>query len=84
MRYSLAMAKSYTVIGRYEDTGEVTLHYIHATGEDVHYEVLRHWGQVTNQGQYEVLAVLPGELQPAATPATLKMYVERHFQKRSA
>jgi len=46
--------------------------------------VLRHWGQVTNQGQYEVLAVLPGELQPAATPATLKMYVERHFQKRSA
>lgn len=88
-------AQTYTVIGRYEGTGEVVIDYIEVAGDDVHFEVLRHWGQQVVQDQehsppadaaapdahfYEVLAAFPGEISPSATPETLKKYVDTHFE----
>ncbi len=74
--------RRYTIIGRYEDTGETVINYIEANGSDVHYEVLRHWGGISHGAPaYEILAVFSGELMPAVTPQTLKMYVDRHFPK---
>ena len=76
----MAKQTRYTIIGRYDDSGEIVINYIEVDGEDIHYEVLRHWGQFKGDGNhYEVIAVFPGELTPAATPETLKKYVDVHF-----
>ncbi len=81
----MGSVRRFTVIGRYEDTGETVINYIEVNGSDVHYEVLRHWGIVSQSApQYEILAVFTGELTPAVTPQTLKMYVDRHFPQGAA
>jgi len=79
-RGNMGSLRKFTIIGRYEDTGETVINYIDVNGADVHYEVLRHWGEYSQAApQYEILAVFSGELTPAVTPQTLKMYVDRHF-----
>ena len=81
----MGQKRKFTIIGRYDDTGETVINYLDVNGSDVHYEVLRHWGTVSQSvPQYEILAVFGGELSPAVTPQTLKMYVERHFPEHAA
>ncbi|MGE0252223.1 MAG: hypothetical protein AB7G80_06415 [Dongiaceae bacterium] len=72
--------RSFTIVGRYEDTGEVVINTVEVDGGDVHFEILRHWGEVTRlQPSYEILVVFAGEMAPAVTPETMRLYVERHF-----
>ena len=76
----MGQKRSFTIIGRFDDTGETVINYIDVNGSDVHFEILRHWGEVNQlTPHYEILAVFLGELTPAVTPQTLKTYVEQHF-----
>lgn len=76
----MANKRTFTIVGRFSDTEETVINYIDVDGADVHFEILRHWGEVNQlTPHYEILAVFLGELAPAVTPQTLKTYIEQHF-----
>ena len=73
----------YTVIGRYDDTGETTvavLPFDESSG-DPHMAAVRHTGQLSEQGEFEVVAVLRGKCEVLVTQQSLRLFAERLLAK---
>ncbi len=73
----------YTIIGRYADTGETTLAvvpYDPSVG-DPHMAALRHTGELSEEGEFEVVAVLRGKCDLLVTQQSLRLYCERLLAK---
>lgn len=69
----------YTIIGRYDDTGETTiavLPYDAASG-DPHVAALRHTAALSEHGEFEVVAVLRGKCDVLVTQQSLRLFAER-------
>jgi hypothetical protein len=69
----------YTIIGRFDDTGETTvtvLPYDSSCG-DPHVAALRHTADLSEQGEFEVVAVLRGKSDILVTQQSLRLFAER-------
>ncbi len=69
----------FTIIGRYDDTGETTvavLSYDPVKG-DPHAAALRHTADLSEQGEFEVVAVLRGRCDVMVTQQSLRLFAER-------
>jgi hypothetical protein len=77
------MAECYTIIGRYDDTGETTVAVIpyDAASGDPHLAALRHTGDLSEEGEFEVVAVLRGPCEVLVTQQSLRLYAERLLAK---
>lgn len=73
----------YTVIGRYDDSGETTVAVLpfDASAGDPHMAALRHTGQLSEQGEFEVVAVLRGKCEVLVTQQSLRLFAERLLSK---
>lgn len=72
-------AEYYTIIGRYDDTGDTTvavLAYDKATGHP-HVAALRHTAELSARGEFEVIAVLRGRCEVLVTQQSLRVYTRR-------
>ncbi len=69
----------FTVIGRYADSGEATITVIARDAEqsEPHWVALRLTGALSEQGAFEVVAVLRGRCELLATQQSLCLYAER-------
>jgi hypothetical protein len=67
----------YTIIGRYDDTGETTVAVLpyDATSGDPHVAALRHTADLSEHG--EVVAVLRGKCDVLVTQQSLRLFAER-------
>ena len=72
-------AEWYTIIGRYDDTGDTTvtvIPYDLASG-DPHLAALRHVADLSDHGEFEVVAVMRGRCSVLVTHQSLRLYAER-------
>jgi hypothetical protein len=69
----------YTIIGRYEDSGDTTVTLVprDAATEDPHMAALRHTGDLSEAGEFEVVAVLRGPCDVLVTQQSLRIFAER-------
>jgi len=69
----------YTIIGRYDDTGEATVTVLSydATSGDPHVAALRHMADLSEHGEFEVVAVLRGKTDVLVTQQSLRLFAER-------
>lgn len=78
------MAEGYlTIIGRYDDSGDTTVAVVPWEGGavDPHMAALRHTGQLSEAGEFSVVAVLRGRCQVLVTQQSLSLYAERLLGK---
>lgn len=78
-RDDMTLSDCYTIIGRYDDTGETTvavLPYDSASG-DPHVAALRHTADLSERGEFEVVAVLRGRCDVLVTQQSLRLFAER-------
>jgi hypothetical protein len=75
----LETADCYTIIGRYDDTGDVTVAVMprHAANSDPHMAALEHTGAVSEAGEFEVVAVLHGKCDVLVTQQSLRLFARR-------
>ncbi len=78
-----AATECYTIIGRYDDTGETTVAVVpyDASTGDPHMTALRHTGELSAEGEFEVVAVLRGRSDLLVTQQSLRLYCERLLAK---
>jgi len=71
----------YTVIGRFDDTGDTTIAVIarDAANSDPHWVALRHTGEISEAGEFEVVAVLRGRCEVLVTQQSLRLFTERQL-----
>jgi hypothetical protein len=69
----------YTIIGRFDDTGHTTVSVIpyDASSGDPHLAALRHTGELSEGGEFEVVAVIRGKCDVLVTQQSLQLYAER-------
>jgi hypothetical protein len=75
----MSVSDFYTIIGRYDDTGETTvsvLPYDAASG-DPHVAALRHTAELSEHGEFEVVAVMRGKGEVLVTQQSLRLFAER-------
>lgn len=74
----------FTIVGRYDDSGETTVAYVprDLLHEEPHAAALRHTALHSENGQFEVVAVLAGRCQVLVTGQTLRLYAERLLRGR--
>jgi hypothetical protein len=73
----------YTIIGRYDDTGDTTVVVVpyDATSGDPHVAALRHTAELSESGEFEVVAVLRGKPDVLVTQQSLRLFTERLMAK---
>lgn len=69
----------FTIIGRYDDSGETTVAVIKrdADNSDPHWTALRHTGELSENGEFEVVALLRGRCDVLVTQQSLRLFAER-------
>jgi len=69
----------FTIIGRYDDSGETTVAVIRRDGEhaDPHWTALKHTALLSEQGEFEVVALLRGRCEVLVTQQSLRLFAER-------
>jgi hypothetical protein len=69
----------FTVIGRYDDSGETTVAVIQRDAEhaDPHWTALKHTAALSEQGEFEVVALLRGRCEVLVTQQSLRLFAER-------
>jgi hypothetical protein len=69
----------FTIVGRYDDSGDATVTVVLRTADnaDPHWAALRHTGALSEQGEFEVVAVLRGRCEVLATQQSLRLFAER-------
>ena len=69
----------YTVIGFYDDSGDTTVSVIprDAAHADPHWAALRHAGDFSRHGEFEIVALLKGRVEILVTQQSLRVYAER-------
>lgn len=74
----------FTIIGRYEDSGETTVAFVprDLANEEPHAAALRHTARHSDGGQFEIVAVLAGQCPPLVTQQSLRLYAERLMRGR--
>ncbi|MDR3439228.1 hypothetical protein [Telmatospirillum sp.] len=73
----------FTIIGRYDDTGETTvavLPYDPAKG-DPHMVALRHTAELSERGEFEVVAVMRGRCDVLVTQQSLRLFADRIMRR---
>jgi hypothetical protein len=75
----MTQSDSYTIIGRYDDTGETTIAVVayDATSGDPHVAALRHTADLSDHGEFAVVAVLRGSCEVLVTQQSLRLFAER-------
>jgi hypothetical protein len=73
----------YTIIGRYDDTGDVTVVVVprDAANADPHWAALRHTGSLSEDGEFEVVAVLRGCCDVLVTQQSLRLFSQRQLAR---
>lgn len=74
------MAGGYlTIIGRYDDSGDTTVAVVpwEEGAADPHMAALRHTGQLSEGGEFSVVAVLGGRCRVLVTQQSLQLFTER-------
>ena len=68
-----------TIIGRYDDSGDTTVALVpwKEGAGDPHLAALRHTGQLSEDGEFSVVAVLLGRCQVLVTQQSLQLYTEK-------
>lgn len=74
-----ASVEYYTIIGRYEDTGDTTVTVLphDPACADPHLLALRHTAALSTDGEFEVVAVLKGRCDVLVTQQSLRLFVDR-------
>jgi hypothetical protein len=69
----------YTIIGRYADTADTTVVVIpyDALSGDPHLAALRHTADLSENGEFEVVAVLRGRPDVLVTQQSLRLFADR-------
>jgi len=69
----------FTIIGRYDDSGETTLTVIQRDAEhaDPHWTALKHTADLSENGEFEVIALLRGRCEILVTQQSLRLFAER-------
>lgn len=69
----------FTVIGRYDDSGDTTISVIgrDAANTDPHWAALKHTGELSEAGEFEVVALLRGRCEVLVTQQSLRLFAER-------
>ena len=72
-------ADCYTIIGRFDDSGHATVAIIDRDAEhaDPHWTALRHAADLSDEAEFEVVAVLKGRVEVLVTQQSLRLYTER-------
>jgi hypothetical protein len=78
-------AECYTIIGRYDDSGHATVAFIDRTADftDPHWTALRHTADLTDDAEFEVVAVLKGRVEVLVTQQSLRLYTERLMAEKA-
>jgi len=68
-----------TIIGRFDDSGEVTVAVLPCDGGtgDPHLAALRHTAELSQRGEFEVVAVLRGRCAVLVTQQSLRLFARR-------
>jgi hypothetical protein len=71
----------FTGIGRYDDSGDTTIAVIgrDAANSDPHWAALRHTGEMSDSGEFEVVALLRGRCEVLVTQQSLRLFAERQL-----
>ena len=71
----------YTVIGRFDDSGDTTVAVIERdeANSDPHWAALRHTGAMSESGEFEVVALLRGRCEVLVTQQSLRLFAERQL-----
>jgi hypothetical protein len=69
----------FTVIGRYDDSGETTVAVIQRDSDhaDPHWTALKHTAALSEEGEFEVVALLRGRCEILVTQQSLRLFAER-------
>jgi hypothetical protein len=69
----------FTIIGRYDDSGETTLTVVRRDAEhaDPHWTALKHTAELSEAGEFEVIALLRGRCEILVTQQSLRLFAER-------
>jgi hypothetical protein len=69
----------YTIIGRFDDSGHATVAVVERTADhaDPHWTALRHTADLSDDAEFEVVAVLKGRVEVLVTQQSLRLYTER-------
>ena len=75
----------YTIIGRFDDSGHATVAVIERTVDhaDPHWTALRHTADLSDDAEFEVVAVLRGRVEVLVTQQSLRLYTERLLTDKS-
>jgi len=69
----------FTIIGRYDDSGETTVAVIQRDADhaDPHWTALKHTAELSEAGEFEVVALLRGRCDILVTQQSLRLFAER-------
>jgi len=69
----------FTIIGRYDDSGDTTISVVSrdALNGDPHWAALKHTGELSDEGEFEVVALLRGRCEVLVTQQSLRLFAER-------
>jgi hypothetical protein len=69
----------FTIIGRFDDSGEATVTVIErdAVNQDPHWVALKHTGDLSESGEFEVVALLRGRCEVLVTQQSLRLFSDR-------
>jgi hypothetical protein len=69
----------FTIIGRYDDSGDATIAVIQrdSANGDPHWAALRHTAELSEEGEFEVVALLRGRCEVLVTQQSLRLFAER-------
>jgi hypothetical protein len=75
----------YTIIGRYDDSGHATVAIIERDMDhaDPHWAALRHTADLSDEAEFEVVAVLKGRVEVLVTQQSLRLYTERLMAEKA-
>ena len=75
----------YTIIGRYDDSGHATVAVIDRDADhaDPHWAALRHTADLSDEAEFEVVAVLRGRVEVLVTQQSLRLYTERLMAEKA-
>ena len=69
----------FTIIGRYDDSGDATVTVVarDAANSDPHWAALKLTGELSEEGEFEVVALLKGRCDVLVTQQSLRLFSER-------
>lgn len=75
----------YTIIGRFDDSGHATVAVIERDADhaDPHWTALRHTADLSEDAEFEVVAVVKGRVEVLVTQQSLRLYTERLMSEKS-